>query len=152
MSWQIRVQAGPPIAAALRATGGEFPTGRLNAIAERYLAMIEEARPALSRDEWLAIFDALNGVGAADEIIALEHMRATWDTIAAEIASTPGLGQRWNIDAADLAQRVYDLPQAGKIAIIETAQRFWALAHLPDSQALDLATQHPAGWPKETER
>ena len=144
---RLRLVAGPPLKAALRATGDEFPTGRVNAIAERYLAMIEAARPALHRQEWLAIFDALNGVGMADEIASLEHSRATWDTIAAEIASAPGLGEYWGINQQDLARRVYDLPQPGKIAIIETAQRFWVLAHLSDSQALDLATSHPATWP-----
>lgn len=43
MSRQIRIQAGPPIEAALRATGGDLPTARLNAIAERYLEMIDLA-------------------------------------------------------------------------------------------------------------
>lgn len=116
MNRQLKIRAGAPLKAALYATGNgndEFPTGRVNAVCERYLAMIEAARPALSRAEWLAICDALSGVGMADVLAA--------DDLAA-------------------------LDEPARIAVVETAQRFWALSG-PDDTALDMARTHPARWP-----
>lgn len=144
---KLRIVAGPPIRAALAATGDEFPTGRLNAICERYLAMIETLRPVLSRAEWMAIFDALNGVGI-DDFYAGEPRVPTWAGIAQEVADAPDLS-RWGVDQPALARKVGALSEPARIAIVETAQRFWALADLRDSQALDLATSHPATWPEE---
>lgn len=69
-----------------------------------------------------------------------------WVGIAQEIADAPDLS-RWGVDQAALARKVAALPEPARIAIIETAQRFWALTHLRDSAALDLATSHPASWP-----
>lgn len=146
MSRQIKIRPGAPFQAALRATGGDdFPTGRVNAIAERYLTMIEEARPGFSRAEWLAIFDANNGAGSFDEL-APGHM-PEWMCLAANVADTIGLGDKWEVDQRALTRRLNNLPKAGKIAVLETVQRFWALCRLPDSEALDLATSDPRGWP-----
>src|SRR5579885_2908554 len=100
---RLRINAGAPIQAALRAGGNEFPSARLNAIAERYLAIVEEQRPPLSRQEWMAISDALEGA-------ALDELRLTgdrvgipiWTTIAVDIADADwfsGLGEKWGIDA-----------------------------------------------------
>lgn len=145
---RLRIVAGPPIEAALAASGNEFPTGRLNAIAERYLAMIEALRPALSRAEWLAVFDAINGGGMDDFRAGEDGPRVpAWAGVAQEIADAPDLS-RWGIDQRVLAAKIHALPEPARIAIVETAQRFWALAHLSDSQALDLATSHPATWPE----
>ncbi|HZT90317.1 MAG TPA: hypothetical protein VFA12_20420 [Stellaceae bacterium] len=144
---RIRIVAGAPLKAALRATAGEeYPTGRVNSIAERYLDIVEEARPAFARAEWCAVCDANNGAGSFDE---LEIAGAPeWMVLAANVADTPGLGAKWDIDQRDLVRRLDGLPRAGKIAVLETAQRFWALTELPTEEALDLATSHPATWPE----
>lgn len=136
---QLRVRTGPPLKAALRATareGEESPTLRLNALAERYLAIVEAERPALSRAEWMAIFDANNGYGLMEEIQSADGSGGApnWEMLWANVADMP---------------RLRGLSVAQKIAVAETVQRFWALAHLSDSQALDLATSHPATWPDE---
>jgi len=147
---QMKIRAGVPLQAALRATGGdEFPTGRINSIAERYLAIVEEARPALSRNEWMAIFDANNGLGISEEIDGLSGHgpRLTWTMLWANVEDSLELGEKWQIDQAALVKKLQSLSTAAAIAIVETTQRFWALAHLSDSQALDLATSHPAAWP-----
>lgn len=145
---RLRLVAGPPLRAALAATGNEYPTGRVNAVAERYLAMIEAVRPVFGRQEWLAIFDALNGVGHDDFRAGEDAPRVpAWAGIAAEIIDARGLGEHWGIDQAALARKVHALPEPARIAIVETAQRFWALCDLPDSEALHLATSHPATWP-----
>jgi len=152
---RLRINAGPPVQAAMRAGGNEYPSGRLNAIAERYLAIVEEQRPALARQEWLAIFDVLNGA-ALDDIRAESDSRGvpSWAGIAIEIADADrlhGLGGKWGIDAQALARRIAAMPETARIAVVETAERFWRLCRLPDSQALDLATTHPATWPELAE-
>jgi hypothetical protein len=138
MAGKLRVVAGPPLRQALRAAGSEFPTGRLNAIAERYLAMVEDVRPAMHRNEWLAVCDANNGCGL------------DWQMIWANVADTPDLGAKWSIDQGALVKKLHAMTTTQKIAVTETIQRFWSYFDLPTSQALDLATSHPATWPPDT--
>jgi len=150
---RLRINAGLPVQAAMRAGGNEYPSGRLNAIAERYLAIVEEQRPALARQEWLAIFDVLNGA-ALDNVRAESDSRGmpSWAGIAIEIADADrlhGLGGKWGIDAQALARRIAGMPETARIAVVETAERFWRLCHLRDGEALDLATSHPATWPED---
>lgn len=148
MAAQIKIRPGAPLKAALRATAGEeFPTGRINAIADRYLQIVEAARPLqFSRAEWLAIFDANNGAGSFDELVA-DRGALEWAALAANVADTIDLGDKWGIDQAALVRKIDALPLAAKIAVLEVVQRFWALHDLPADQALDLATRHPQTWP-----
>src|SRR6185312_16122565 len=118
-SRQLKLYAGPPLIAALRAAGDEYPTGRVNAIAERYLAMVEAARPTLSRAEWLAVFDALDGIDMDDFHADAERHAPAWGSIAADIADARGLGERWGIDQAALAAKIHALPESARIAIVE---------------------------------
>jgi len=147
---QIKIRPGPPLKAALRATAGdEFPTGRVNSIAERYLTMVEAARPAFSGAEWLAIFDANNGAGSFDELLSESDRHVPeWLCLAANVADTPRLGEKWAVDQRALARALNALPEAAKIAVLETVQRFWAHHQSADRPALDLATSHPATWPQ----
>jgi len=148
----IRVRPGPPIDAALRATareGDDSPTLRLNSIAERYLAMVEDVRPALHRNEWLAICDANNGYGLVEEIQAADGSGSglSWQMIWADVADSPELGEKWSVDQDALVRKLRDMSTAQKISVAETIQRFWAHYQMPTSQALDMATSHPATWP-----
>jgi hypothetical protein len=130
---KFSIYAGPPLVAALAATRDDQPdgnrSGRINAICARYGAVVadELRRLDLTRDEWCAVMDALNGHWSDEH--SLPH-------IAAEVADAVGLGEKWEIDQAALTRRLHALPLSAKAAIIEAAARFWARADTPTDQAL----------------
>lgn len=96
----------------------------LSAIADRYAEIVRRSTPDLSTPEWCAIFDILNGCWMIDQ----PAMQATGLAHQiADAAEMDGLGEKWQIDALDLARRVAALTFAEQIAIIDTAERFWSL-------------------------
>jgi len=129
----MSIYAGPPIRALLDGYD-DNRSGRLNAVAERYAAIIAAHTPELSEAEWCAVCDALNGcfMGAGE---ALLGVRYAW----ANIADCEGLGQKWCVDQDALAQRLRSMPLADAVAVAEVVQRFWRHTDLPTREALDLA-------------
>jgi len=152
---QLRIRAGTALDAALTASGGwEQPTLRVNSIVGRFLAMVEAARPGLSKGEWCALCDANNGYGLIEEMHAFEEGGGSlyWKTLWMNVEDTPGIGEKWGIDAAALIARLKSMSEVEQIAVAETVQRFWTLSHLPTDEALDLATSHPEEWPEGVAR
>lgn len=143
---QIKVRPGKPLDALLQATGGyNSPTMRLNAVAERYLAMIETARPSLTDHEWFAICDANNGYGTMEEIEATSGY-ASWSGIWQNVADTPELGEKWGIDQEALIRELRGMSEHETIAVAETIQRFWAHSRMEGHAALKLARTNPTEW------
>lgn len=138
---RFSVYAGPPIQAALRATKDDEEdgnrSGRLNAVCQRYLMIVDYnlQRLAFSRAEWCAIMDANNGTWFLDDFAA--------EGIAANIADTPELSAKWEIDGPALARRVQALDLPAKVAIVEAIERFWARSDQDTDAALISSGIHP---------
>lgn len=90
---------------------------RHNAVCERYLLICVRVRPALSRGEWLAIFDTMNGTVLDTTTIA---------NLAADIEdSAPEQIAQWGVSQQDLARRLRALAIPELVAIAETIERWW---------------------------
>lgn len=94
-------------------------SGRLSSIVERYGEIVRRHAPALSLGEWCAICDANNGCFMDD---IPESVTMLW----ANVADSPGIGEKWAVDADDLVRRMRGLTYAESIAVAEVVQRFWA--------------------------
>lgn len=134
MARKLSIYAGEPLESVLAAVadyGEENRSGRLNTVAERYLAMIadELGRLDLTRAEWLAILAANNDVslGVADYPASL-----VW----VNLADSPHIGEQFEIDEKRLAARLQSLPRSTLIAIREACDRFWARSDSSDDEAL----------------
>ena len=109
-------------------------SGRINSIIIRYGEMTRRHSPALTRGEWAAIFDTLNGTWLAAEVGEIDPARYLW----AEIADNPGVGEKWGVDQSALVSTLRALSYAESIAVAEAAQRFWQECKgLPLDAALD---------------
>ncbi|MDX2289795.1 MAG: hypothetical protein NW217_13350 [Hyphomicrobiaceae bacterium] len=112
----------PPIAALLAAREDQDSlSGRLSTVAERYSAILEAHKPRLSEAEWNACRDALNGVWHGD-MMSISLIGAA----IADADNHDGLGAKWGVDARALAARVHEMPIAGKVALIEAVETWWA--------------------------
>lgn len=103
---------------------GRSRSSLVTAIADRYAEICKRHMPDFSAGEWCLIFDVLNGCwmreNAALSANGIAHSVADGTTM-------DGMGEKWAVDGLDLARRIDALPFAGKIAILDTAERFWAL-------------------------
>lgn len=125
------IYIGEPLNRALE--GYENRSERLNTIADRYLACVKAHTPELSQSEWLAVCDALNGVWLREA----GYLRSVWAEIA-DADRLDGLGDKWDIDAQALAERIRDMPIVQVVALIEVVERFWSLTEArqaPDYKA-----------------
>lgn len=129
MSRKIDVYVGEPLALAIEGHD-HTRSGRINAVCSRYQAIIADSVPTMSRNEWLMICDALNGVWLSDE----RSVKAVWAEIA-DAEREAGLGRKWGVDADALAARVRDSSTASKTAIVEVVERFWLLGEGLDHDA-----------------
>lgn len=132
------IYLGEPLKAALVLTADDNPeTGvrsrRINNIAERYLDMIADAMPEFSRAEWCAIMDANNGLGVTGDLMSL---LMAW----ANVADSPELDGKWDIDHSALAEKIRALPRASRLAVGEAVERFWSRSELPTDEALTKAS------------
>lgn len=93
-------------------------SGAINTAVDRYLEIVRRAMPTLTLGEWCAIFDALNGC----------WMLESWSPryAFADVADTPGLGQKWQIDQEALVARLQAMDYAACVAVVDAAERFWA--------------------------
>jgi hypothetical protein len=130
---KISIYAGAPIEALLDGYE-DNRSGRLNTVAERYAGILAAHTPAFTEFEWCAICDALNGpyMGLGDP----SSVRFAWASISD--AATEGLGEKWRVDAHELARRVRALSFAESVALIEVVQRFW---HMPNGNAGEILRQ-----------
>lgn len=129
---KISIYAGEPIQRVL--DGFDNRSGRLNTVAERYLDIIRRDCPALTEAEWCALCDALNGYMASDG----SAVRMAWAEIA-DAGLIDGIGEKWEVDAQALAQRMRLMTAAEQTAIVEVTEAFWRHSDLPRRQALKLA-------------
>ena len=116
---------------------GESLSGRISMIVERYQAIISAHRPELSRPEWMAICDVMNGefLGMGDTTAP----RYIWASVS-DACRMDGLADKWHIDGQALVDKLRNLDYAGCIAAAEVGRRFWSAASGKDGdQALTLA-------------
>lgn len=134
-STKISIHAGQPIEAALNALGlggHANKSGRLNTVCERYLAMVadELGRLDISYNEWCAIMDANNGVQPFVGHPEIHLM------LSANIADTPSLGAKWDIDQPALVRKLQALPKSSLVAIQEACDRRWSRSDLDTELAM----------------
>jgi hypothetical protein len=101
----------------------------VSAIAERYAEIVRRSVPEMALAEWCLIFDALNGCWTIDNAALVANGVAME---VADAAALNGAGAKWCVDGQALANRIAALPFPAKIAIVDTAERFWSLDVQPD--------------------
>ena len=121
-------------------------SGRIAAICSRYERIVRDLVPELSVGEWLAIMDANNG--GSDVWHGAEHDSGAHGTmIWANIADSPGIGEKWDIDAKALVRRLQKLSAAELFAIDEVVARYWAI--VSSDVTFDVDSEHlRAAWAK----
>jgi hypothetical protein len=102
--------------------------GRLQVVCTRYARIIEGVMPTFSRGEWCALLNGNSRVGVTADWPAL------WTNLS---DNAPTLSEKWNVDVADFASRLQDLPVPQLAAVAEAVDRFWSDAYdLPLDAAL----------------
>lgn len=97
----------------------------ITCMCDRYAEIVRRSTPTFALNEWLLLFESLNGVWMQ------EHPAMTAAAVAHEVADNCRLNaahQRFGVGANDwpeLVSRIDALPFAGKIAVIDAAERFW---------------------------
>jgi hypothetical protein len=105
---------------------GEEFSARLAEIVEDYTAMVSRAKkevaPLLSEAEWNYLRDMLNGtiVDAGADFAAYLAMDVE------DANRLDGLGEKWEIDASALAQKLKSLSFFHGYAIIKAVDEWWA--------------------------
>lgn len=97
-------------------------SGLINATAARYEVMCRRSLPALSHDEWGALFEAIGqgGPGAHPEPEAIASY------LIGNIADFGARQTRWDVDSSALVQRIAALPYAAQVAVLDAVERFWS--------------------------
>lgn len=106
----------------------------LNGAVDRYLDLMEAHRPRLSRNEWLAICDCLNGTMIDDTFL---RMGAA--AIAHEIGDAvvlEDLATKWDIDGPALIAKATRWTKVEAFAALHVATVFWAHSELDRDEAL----------------
>lgn len=102
----------------------ESLSGRINGIVIRYGGIVERDCPALTEAEWSAICDVLNGTCMLTDHTEMDPVRYIWVEIS-DGDRLNRLGDKWGIDAQDLATRVRDMTFAQQVAIAEITTCYW---------------------------
>lgn len=121
----------------LDSDAGERLSGRIGIIVERYRQIVADHCPDLSRNEWMACMDVMNGMftGMGDPTAP----KFIWASVD-DACSMEGLDKKWEIDGPVLVKKLRALDTAGAIAVAEIGRRFWARSSGRDGDtALDLA-------------
>lgn len=125
--YRITIYVGPPLAAAL--DGFENRSGRLNAVCERYLAIVEDVAPTtLAEGEWCLLCDILNGT-----VRDVDCARLLWAEV--EGSAPNGMGEKWSVDVPALAAKIRGMSAAERHAILEVVDRFWLMHERPASSS-----------------
>lgn len=126
---RISIYAGRPLLAVLE--GHDNRSARINALAERYLYILDCDGLAFTPPEWLALCHALRDY--CDDSNRSPDLRLAW----AEIANNRHhISDHWKIDGPALAKRLQEATAGQLVATIETVQRFWQHPDLPPEKAL----------------
>lgn len=123
-----------PAAVAKVLSDAESLSGRIASIVLLYDRIRREHLPSLTRQEWLALLDANNG--CCDELM---DSQAPGVMMWANIADSPGLGEKWSIDQDELVAKVRGWSYAEQIAAFEVCRKFWLNADHETEDALRLA-------------
>lgn len=104
--------------------GSRSVSSIINACADRYLETVRRHMPELSADEWMLVFDALGGGalagdGAARAVQSLPYSIS--DAIALD-----NLAAKWSVDGSALVEKLEAMDWCQRLAVIDTAERFWA--------------------------
>lgn len=125
MSAKVTIYLGQELKALV--DKNESLSGRVNSIASRYSCIMRESTPTLTRGEWAALCDVLNGTvldtGAGGAHDPARHI----DLQVYDAGRLEGLGTKWGIDAGGLSHRIAQMSFAEQCAIIEVARRFWTI-------------------------
>jgi hypothetical protein len=127
MGDRISIYAGPPVMRLIGQVPVGFRSGRLNAAIDRYLAIVQDEllHMQLTRNEWLALMDALNGAQVSDTTGDAISWRSAWASL---YDAHETLDEKWGVDSRELALRVRDMTIATKAALFEAAVGFWLAA------------------------
>ena len=117
------------------AYGANNLSGSITTLLERYRKITADACPELTESEWCAIVDANNGCN-----IWLTAGTDPYQSLWANVhdSEDDGLSEKWGISCRDLADRIRQLPLAGKAAVWDVAARFLASPRLNEISALEL--------------
>jgi len=114
---RLSIYASAPVQRVL-ALVADNRSGRLATVCERYLALVDRYCPRLTIGEWYVVIEAMR----------MEQNDA-WrlvPSVVRDAEKREGLCSEWEIDVEDLAPRLELLEDAGRLAIQEIAERFWA--------------------------
>ena len=128
------VYFGDPINRLLESVGSGNVSGSLNGAVARYLAIVEDFRPNLTKSEWCAICDVLNGV-----TILGDRWGRGGRLIAMELEDYNGLADKWGIDLPSLVATVESLTTPESIAVLHVVETFWTHADLDTDEAFLIA-------------
>jgi hypothetical protein len=121
------IYVGEPIERLLADRADESGTysvsGTLNAVADRYQAIIKRSMPKLALNEWMLIMDVMNGTftQSGAEIDAYGLVHNVEDAIALD-----GLDKKWEIDGSILVHKLRGHSFAGLVALLDAVERYWA--------------------------
>lgn len=100
----------------------------------RYRRILVDARPKFRRREWLAIFEAVDGVPLDDE--KGWAVRGLGDLLY-QANFTKHLDYKWNVRMEYLLPTLVAMPLAGKTAVAEMAERFRARGRATPDEFFD---------------
>lgn len=112
-SERLTFRVTPEASAIIGESGGL--SARIHTIATRYGEVVKRCRPALTRGQWCAVFDALNGTLLDPDTIA-----AIW----MDIEDAEGLGDKWNVDQQQLVAALRSMSYGELVAVAELRDRF----------------------------
>jgi len=122
---RITIYVGPALSGLIdeKAGDGGSVSGVLNAVADRYDEVVKRALKKLefTVDEWLLIFDAMNGVMTTDtaQSIAWQHAGVI------DAAGEDGLAEKYGVDTSVLKEKFARMDFCGHLAMTDTSERFW---------------------------
>ncbi|AOD16781.1 hypothetical protein VB151_09435 [Xanthomonas fragariae] len=116
MAERFTLYAGEPIASIL-AGYEDNRSGRINQVAADYRQLIAALVPSFSGPQWQLLADVLDD-GALDE----SGLKFAWASVAD--SAEDGMGEKWDVDVDDLAQRVRALSAPQLIALREVIARY----------------------------
>lgn len=120
-------------------TGKGELSSRIAACLARYAKMSASLMPVFTRDQWCAIFEANNGT----DVFGGDGISGTM--IWANVADSPGLGEKWSIDQDQLVAEMRALSEAELLAVNEACVRFWQISSKPTDKAIKASGARVSG-------
>jgi hypothetical protein len=93
----------------------------VNVLASRYAGLLAGQRPNLTLDEWCAVAEDNNGIWTLSLADSFDGVgRVPLQFVEQSTAA------KWQVDAAAINRVLADLSPAGRLAVVEVVERFWA--------------------------